>query len=193
MSEKNDASEKVNQLFSERFDEVFQFRLSLSEETDRGCALMAAAYLDSELEKLLSKHFVNNENIKKEMLGVSRPLGSFSSRIDMAYLLGLVGPKAHRDLHLIRKVRNEFGHVPTPISFDDPALASRCKELYHDAYGKEVAPRVKFNRVVLGVLGVIHANLYSVATIEEAKDVELDAAKEQFSKIIDAVLGKDDA
>jgi len=193
MSEKNKSSEKFNELISEKFDEVLQFRQSLSEETDRGCALMAAAYLDSELEKLLSKHFVDNENIKKEMFGHSRPLGSFSSRIDMAYLLGLIGPKAHRDLHLIRKVRNEFGHVPTPISFDDPALASRCRELYHDSYGKEATPRDKFNRVVMGVLAIIHGNLYKVATLEEAKDLPLEESRERVNKIMKAIFNEPDA
>ncbi len=184
----NDTSEKNGELIFEKFEEVFQFRQSLTKETDRGCALMAAAYLDSEIEKLLSKHLVNNESIKREVFGYSRPLGAFSSRIDMAYLLGLIGPKVHRDLHLIRKVRNEFGHVPTPITFDDPSLASRCRELYHDSYGKEASPRDKFNRVVMGVLGIIHASLKTVSTIEELKDVSLENAKERTDNFVKAFL-----
>ena len=32
----------------DRVAEVFEFRRSLTPETDRGCALMAAAYLDAE-------------------------------------------------------------------------------------------------------------------------------------------------
>ena len=180
----SDASEKFNEMFSENFDRVMEFRQSLSKETDRGCALMAAAYLDSEIEKLLSKYFVNNENVKKEVLGQSRPLGTFSSRIDMAYLLGLIGAKAHRDLHLIRKVRNEFGHVPTPISFDDQSLANRCGELYHDAYGKDAAPRDKFNNVVMGILGMIHISIIATTPIEERKDVSVDLAKEKVNKFM---------
>jgi hypothetical protein len=168
---------------------VLAFQESLSAESDRGCALMAAAYLDSELQRLLCKYLVNDEPTQKEIFGNSRPLGSFSSKIDLAYLVGLLGPNAHRDLHLIRRVRNEFGHVPTAIDFDNPSLASRCNELYHDASGKKVSPRAKFIRVSLGVLGVIHASLYSITGLEEAKDVSMETAKEYMellSKIIDA-------
>lgn len=182
-----------NDLAFQRMDEVFEFRQSLNAETDRGCALMAAAYLEAELQKLLAKYFVNNEAVQKEIFGHSRPLGSFSSRIDIAYLLGLIGPNAHRDLHLIRRVRNEFGHVPTPIDFNDPALASRCNELYHDACGKKVPPRTKFTRVTLGVLGIIHANLYSITSLQEAKDVSMEAAKTNLNKFLKAIGFEDDA
>jgi len=99
---------KIEEQF-DKLDQVIRFRLSLEVETDRGCALMAGAYLDSELKKLLKNHLVSNEKIQDELFELSRPLGTFSSRIDPAYLLGLIGPQAHRDLHLIRKIRNDFG------------------------------------------------------------------------------------
>jgi hypothetical protein len=66
--------------WEDKLDEVVKFRQSLTSETDRGCALMAAAYLDAELEKLLSKHFVNSDKVKEEIFGHSRPLGSFSEK-----------------------------------------------------------------------------------------------------------------
>lgn len=160
-----------------RMDEVLEFRQSLNAETDRGCALMAAAYLDAELEKLLRKYFVSNDMVQTELLRQSGPLGSFSSRIDLAYLLGLLGAKARRDLHLIRKIRNEFGHVSTPLNFNDAALASRCSALYHDAYENTTSPRRKFIRTALGILGVIHANLYSIESLKEAKDIRIGGAK----------------
>ncbi len=40
---------------SPKIDEVLEFRSSLTGETDRGCALTAAAYLSDELEKLLGE------------------------------------------------------------------------------------------------------------------------------------------
>jgi hypothetical protein len=40
---------------SPKIDEVLEFRSSLTGETDRGCALTAAAYLGDELEKLLGE------------------------------------------------------------------------------------------------------------------------------------------
>jgi hypothetical protein len=191
MTEEHISNEPANQQIVEHMDEVFEFRQSLSDETDRGCALMAAAYLDSELQKLLSKYCVNNPNVQKDIFGRSRSLSTFSSRIDMSYLLGLLGPNAHRDLHLIRKVRNEFAHVASPIDFNDPGLAQRCDELYHDAYGKPVPPRKKFMRVARGVLGIIHAIFFSISSIVEANDVSIEGAKKHM-KIFLKTLGIDD-
>ena len=82
-----------------KFDEVMEFRSSLTPETDRGCALMAAAFLDSELELLLRAFVVKNKKVEDEMFGQSKPIGAFSSRIDLAYLLGLISADTRRDLH----------------------------------------------------------------------------------------------
>ncbi|HKP48125.1 MAG TPA: MltR family transcriptional regulator [Pyrinomonadaceae bacterium] len=176
-----------------RYDEVLDFRQSLNAETDRGCALMAAAYLDAELEKLLRKYLVDNDSVQNEILRQSGPLGPFSTRIDMAYLLGLIGPKARRDLHLIRKIRNQFGHRATPLDFDEAALASRCSKLYHDVFENTVSPRRKFIRAALGVLGIIHANLHSIEPLKEDADVSLDNAKVNLKKLLNKLELNDDA
>jgi DNA-binding MltR family transcriptional regulator len=179
---------------SNKFDEVFEFRQSLTNETDRGCALMAASYLEAELEKLLRKFLVDNDKIKDELFGHSHPLGSFSAKIDIAYLLGLIGPKIQRDLHLIRKIRNDFGHVAAPISFTDQAMSSRCRELHHDALGSDNLPRRKFTRVVLGVLAVVHGQLYYVNTIEEAEDLNInDKVKERYNALLKLLEDNTDA
>ena len=179
---------------SENLENVMRFRASLTSESDRGCALLAAAYLDSELEKLLDKLFVNNASVKKEMLDQSRPLSSFSAKIDMAYLLGLLGPKAHRDLHLIRKVRNEFGHVPVELNFDNQEIKNRCGELYHDGLIEKVSPRDKFIRTAMGVLAAIHAKLFITTPLNEEDDLVIDdALREQQKKLIDEALKSPDA
>jgi hypothetical protein len=71
------------------FDAAAEFRSTLTDETDRGCALMAAAYLDDRLAELLKAYFVDDLPVAKKVLDLERPLGTFSARIDVAYLLGL--------------------------------------------------------------------------------------------------------
>jgi hypothetical protein len=108
-------------------------------------------------------------------------------------LLGFVGAKAHRDLHLIRKIRNDFGHVPTPIDFNDQSISARCRELYH-ALDTSIPPRKKFTRVVLGVLAVLHGGLFRVNTIEEAKDLNIDnEARERHKRLLEILEGNADA
>ncbi len=72
MSESENKAEALR-MFMERFDDVFAFRRTLTPETDRGCALMAAAYLDAELETLLRKYFVANRNVQDDIFGHSGP------------------------------------------------------------------------------------------------------------------------
>ena len=153
-----------------RSDEVFQFRQTLSPETDRGCALMAASYLDNQLTELLRQRLVDSPKVAADLFENSRPLATFSSRIDLTYMLGLIGPKAHRDLHLIRRIRNDFGHNPNPLSFNDDPIANRCRELYHHGFVSSATPRRLFIQTTLGVTAMIHASLFVTDHFLECDD-----------------------
>ncbi len=139
-----------------RLDEVVAFRETLDAETDRGCALMSAAYLDSQLEQLIRVSIVDDEDVADELLSQSKPLSSFSSRIDLAYLLGHVGKNVRRDLHLIRKIRNDFGHTSSPLDFGHPPIAARCREMYHCFLADADPPRKRFTNTVISILAFIH-------------------------------------
>src|SRR5262245_33803219 len=106
-------------------EEVSEFRSSLTPETDRGCALMAAAYLSNQLVRLLRATLVEDEDVIDELFRHLGPLGSFSGCIEMCYALGLLPSEVRRDLHLIRKIRNDFGHVARTLTFEDPGIANR--------------------------------------------------------------------
>ena len=43
-----------------RMKDVMAFRMSITAETDRGAALMSAAYLDDKLKELIEKRLVQN-------------------------------------------------------------------------------------------------------------------------------------
>jgi DNA-binding MltR family transcriptional regulator len=140
----------------EQFDTDFDFRRTLSPETDRGCALMAAAYLDERLDELLRAFFIDDKAISESILGRDKPLSTFSSRIDLAYLLGLISPKERTALHIIRKIRNEFGHVASPLSFDEPKnIAPKCRNLENFVGHKEKSHRSMFTTAVMVLLGCI--------------------------------------
>lgn len=153
--------------------EVVQFRSTLNNESDRGCALSAAAFIETELGDLVETSLIEDTNVTKEMFRGTGPLATFSSRIDIAYLLGLFGKRARKDLHLIRKIRNEFAHKPGDVKFTDEAIASRCRELYHDAYEEDLPPRQKFVRVSMGILGIIEAAKFKAERPDTSDDVEV--------------------
>lgn len=159
--------------FQDRAQAVCDFRRTLTPETDRGCALMAQAYLDAQLEELLRRYFVDDAKHTREVLGQSKPLGTFSARVDVAYALGLISLKMHRDLHLIRKIRNDFGHDPSPINFHHSKIANRCRDLYHTLWDEDKAPRARFVNAVMGVLGLIHESFESITHAPCVEEVQI--------------------
>ena len=176
--------------FLGNYNKVKDFRHTLTTESDRGCALMAAAYLDSQLEILLRLCFVENLKVADNMVDQSKPLGTFSARIDVLYLLGKIGPSAHHDLHLIRKIRNDFGHNPTPIGFEHGPIAARCRELAHCVHQVCYPGRHEFTATTMTVLAIIHSAIKYEQHPAEEVDKFYDVAEiEKDATEIAEVLG----
>lgn len=165
--------------------ETMKFRSSLTEETDRGCALISASFLDKQLEELIKSYLVNDTNIVNNIFSSNGALGTFSSRIDMAYLLGLIGKKARRDLHIIRKIRNEFGHNPEPISFDTQSIQNRCVELYYynltNYDNDSISSRKRFIKSVCGILGRMKGKMIDINHIDLESDANFSKEKQKFN------------
>jgi DNA-binding MltR family transcriptional regulator len=155
----------------QKLREAMEFRETLNEETDRGCALMAASFLDEQLRKMLETCLVDDPE-KEKFFGPQAPLGSFSARITAAFLLSKLSKLAFRDLNLIRKIRNEFGHAPRPISFTDEPIEDLCREFHYCTRDRKDHPRKRFTNTVLGVLAFIHTGTLmaqKIAVHEEVK------------------------
>lgn len=141
----NDIENIIDSNFAKHLLEVEEFKKSISQETDRGCALMVASLLDKKIEDLLKANFVDDSKSTKAILNVSGAISSFSSKIDISYLMGLIGTKVKRDLHLIRKIRNIFGHELKPVFFNDSEITNRCFELFHGSIISQDAREVFIN------------------------------------------------
>src|SRR5262245_15222940 len=111
-----------------QMDETLKFCRLLDTETDRGCALVAAAYFDTALISLLRATMIEDRT-SDEFLESNGPLSSFSARIDAAYVFGLIAPLVRRDLHYIRKIRNEFAHDPEHLDFSNNRIRDFCHQL----------------------------------------------------------------
>jgi mannitol operon repressor len=108
------------------------FTTELSIETDRGVALVSVSYLDTLLESLVcSRSSIDESKIKS--LGIfdqNGPMDTFSNKIKICYLFGLLNDMEQQDLNTIRKIRNEFAHQLSGLNFDTPSIADRCRNLY---------------------------------------------------------------
>jgi DNA-binding MltR family transcriptional regulator len=170
--------------------EVMDFRKSLNVETDRGCALMAAAFLDSELDRLLRSLLVEDGQIINELLGQGKPIGTFSSRIDLCFLLGLISPLSRRDFHLVRKIRNVFGHTHLPIGFDDQSIANRCRELTHHLRDSSDPPRKLFISSAVGLLAIVHSAMNERSRFVVRENPNIDRAKFAAYQLAKEKLGE---
>jgi hypothetical protein len=152
--------DKLTEKFLE-FNSIFD---SYANESDRAAAILAASYLDSYLEECIKFFLVDDPYIEKLFKGTS-PLSTFSSRIDMAFALGLITEEIKKNLDYIRKIRNHFAHYPTVTSFTDSHVRNLCSnfsflEKYEDGTTRNIAddepePRKKFLHIVgLCMLGL---------------------------------------
>lgn len=56
-------------------------------------------------------------------------LGTFSSKIIIAYAMKIIGPITHSDLNLIKELRNQFAHSRRPFDFRTPQVEAVCNNL----------------------------------------------------------------
>jgi hypothetical protein len=108
----------------------------LSDETPRGCALVAGAALDELLGALLTAFCTNDDDLYKALLyAPGAPLGTFSARILACRGIGLITDDLFRDLETVRYVRNQAAHFDRrrqhghEFSFERSDIADRCRNL----------------------------------------------------------------
>lgn len=113
--------------------ETFKIReaaaAELADATDRAVALIGAATLEEMLRRLIRTKCI--EGCDEDALFTNQgPCSTFSSKITLAFALGLISPDERRDLDLLRKIRNTCAHSLEAISLDsDDRLKSWCLSL----------------------------------------------------------------
>ena len=105
------------------------FLSEFNKEGDRGAALVAASMLDERLEEILSNFLIDTPTSKELLHGFNAPLGTFSARAAAAHSLGLIQENEFKEITVIRKIRNEFGHGWKTISFESGRVADLCRQL----------------------------------------------------------------
>lgn len=173
-------------IFPPDFDEFLQ---EFQRESDRAAAILGAAYIDARLEELLRAKFVSGPKFVEDLITGQGGLSSFSARIGVAYAVGLIDSIVALDLHLVRRIRNDFSHKRQGLSFDTPVMANRVNEFrtlaaLRDSTGEplplELPPRKRFNLAV-GVLvfSGIEKRIAEMPTFVEPKPYDLTTKEDQ--------------
>lgn len=152
-------------------DDYKGFYDELQKETPRAAVIIAAAFMDDLLRRLLENIMVDDPKVINDLLGseknADRPLSSFSARIKAAYCLGLLSKQEYGDLNLIRSIRNRFAHRMHGFTFDDPDIVKWCSSLRISSSITSALPHFPNDHRSMFLLGVtMLVSMLSVKSIE---------------------------
>jgi len=171
-----------------RLKEFNDFRTSLIEESDRGSVLMAAAFIEDKLSCLLESYFIENEKVCKRLLKGNGALATFSSKIDLTFLLGLIPKNIFDDLHILRKIRNDFAHTASKISFETPSIKDRTKAL--STLSKEMLrddTKAYFMRSMTTILTAINMKMENFERCSIPENFDMDIFDESLKIVADGL------
>lgn len=123
--------------------EAVHFLEELGGESDRAVIILASSMLDDLLANaiaLASPMDILVEDME-EVFRPGGPLGSFSARIEIASLFGVIERETYEQLSLLREMRNACAHTKHHIGFQDPALANVAMNLFKSPVARQVAKK----------------------------------------------------
>lgn len=106
------------------FHQLFTY----DEKDDRSIAIVGGTFLELALDHILRAFLPEEDKEVNKLFEFNNALGNFSNKITMVYSLGLIDKLIKDDLHLVRKIRNEFAH-DLYASFENQKIAQLCKNL----------------------------------------------------------------
>jgi DNA-binding MltR family transcriptional regulator len=100
----------------------------LDNETDRAAALVAAALLETALERLI-RHSLKRKDteLNNQLFQQRGPMGDFHSKIIVASAFGVISGPLAGELTIVRNIRNVFAHATANLSFATPEIKNEIK------------------------------------------------------------------
>lgn len=137
MDDRDKALALVDNMFDDSLpvdEDTLLLMKTLFQESDRGCVLVGAAYLDDELELMLRTNFSNDEKTIKKTInllfkGGNAPLSSFWAKTNIAFALELINNETYSAINKVRELRNSFAHKAGPAILTDDSVAPIISKL----------------------------------------------------------------
>lgn len=144
----------------------------LENGTDRAKVIVGATIIDTQLGRLLEKYLVQNNKLKKDALEFNGFLGTFSSKINACYLLGLISKNLFNDIQRLRKLRNNFAHNLLNCSLENKEMKDEVhkfkmvKDWMKTEWDKQPIAMV-FNLEVAVIYVALTKKIVRIETIKE--------------------------
>ena len=149
------------------------FLSELGGESDRAGVILAASMLDDLLAHALAQAmaFEPDEKEFARIFKSNSPLGSFSSRAEVALYFGVIDDETWQQLNIIREMTNACAHSKHPLDFKSPELINVDKRLFAPPLG--FTPKVMVAKDLKQAFGIEVAFLGSVLTHGRAEATAL--------------------
>lgn len=109
-------------------DDEVQILETLDHDSDRAVAVIVGAMIENRLERGLKVRMpTTDKDALNKVFQFSGPLGSFSAKIDVAYLNGLLTKDAYEDMVRFKDIRNKFAHKLDIRTFDSDSVRDSAK------------------------------------------------------------------
>ena len=114
-----------------RFD-TDAFVKEMSGTSDRAVVITLAAMLDGALQTRIAKSlgFNPTDDEIDHIFRFEGPLGTFSGRMEIACLFGIIDDDAYTQLNIIRDMRNASAHSQHALTFSDTPLSNVALRLF---------------------------------------------------------------
>jgi hypothetical protein len=138
----NREDRQVQQILAATSESVPRFVADLVVEGgERSAVIVGAAQLDNVLEQFLIT--VLQPGNDKKLFGANGPLGNMSSKINVAYRLGIIDADVECALELVRRIRNDFAHSLETATLSEDKQRNRLNELVKLCEENAVYPGVR--------------------------------------------------
>ena len=98
--------------------------------SDYAIALIGASLLEKALEIALLARFVElSKDERTRLFQPKGPLAGLALSSQVAYAIGIFGPKSQSDIDHVRTIRNAFAHGRRTLSFETREVAEICRLL----------------------------------------------------------------
>ncbi len=127
-----------------------------SDISDEATVIVGGTILEIALKDAIVRYFGKNvdEKYLQKIFDFDKngPISDFSSKIKIAYALGIGKEKTRDDLDKIREIRNYFAHTPRVVSLSDIEIIKIVESLY-----------IIESASLLSLAGLNHKQRYSYA------------------------------
>jgi hypothetical protein len=158
----------MNESRDVRFEYMTILMREFRSQSDRVVAILTGSYLEALLKDLLTAKVKMEPDLVESLL--FKNLQSFRYKIDTVYSrkVGLITEDERRDLHKIRKIRNQFAHRFVDLSFDSNDIRQMCYALRLSEIGEQPkTPRDCFIKAAVRLMVELSARILDLRDEEK--------------------------